>query len=126
MIAALALMRGLPAARARRPAPSPSHLREGFAYAARERRFQGLIALVAAASFFGFPCVTLLPAFARDVLHTDARGYGVLMAVTGVGAVVSVLALASRQKPGSAARSWSAPGWSSAPRWCSSRRAARS
>jgi len=98
VIAALALMRGLPAARIADGGSVASHLREGFAYAARERRFQGLIALVAAASFFGFPCVTLLPSFARDVLHTDARGYGALMAVTGVGAVVSVLVLASRQK----------------------------
>ena len=99
VIAALALMRGLPPARAADGGSVASHLREGFAYAARERRFQGLIALVAAASFFGFPCVTLLPSFARDVLHTDARGYGALMAVTGVGAIVSVLVLASRQKP---------------------------
>lgn len=100
VLIALALMRGLPQAP---PASSGSvleHLREGFAYATRERSFQGLIALVAAGSFFGFPCVTLLPAFARDVLHTDARGYGILMAMTGVGAVVSALAIAGRQKSG--------------------------
>jgi len=100
VIAALALMRGLPATARPSGGSVATHLREGFAYAARERRFQGLIALVAAASFFGFPCVTLLPSFARDVLHTDARGYGMLMAVTGVGAIVSVLVLASRQKSG--------------------------
>ena len=98
VIAALALMRGLPPKRLSDGGSMLSHLREGFVYAARERRFQGLIGLVAAASFFGFPCVTLLPSFARDVLHTDARGYGALMAVTGVGAIASVLALASRQK----------------------------
>jgi predicted MFS family arabinose efflux permease len=93
-------MRGLPPVQRGAKASVAAHLREGFAYAARERRFQGLIALVAAGSFFGFPCVTLLPAFAREVLHTDARGYGLLMAMTGVGAVVSVLGLASRQKTG--------------------------
>jgi len=100
VIAALALMRGLPAAPRAAGGSVAAHLREGFAYAARERRFQGLIALVAAGSFFGFPCVTLLPSFARDVLHTDARGYGALMAVTGVGAIVSVLVLAARQRSG--------------------------
>jgi MFS family permease len=100
VIGALALMRGLPPVQRGAKASVAAHLREGFAYAARERRFQGLIALVAAGSFFGFPCVTLLPAFAREVLHTDARGYGLLMAMTGVGAVVSVLGLASRQKTG--------------------------
>lgn len=100
VLVALALMRGLPATRPGTGSSVLEHLREGFAYAARERRFQGLIALVAAGSFFGFPCVTLLPAFARDVLHTDARGYGILMAMTGIGAVVSALAIAGREKSG--------------------------
>ena len=100
VVAALGMMRGLPAAAPARPGSVASHLREGLAYLARERRFQGFIGLVAAASFFGFPCITLLPAFARDVLHADARGYGLLMAMTGVGAVVSALALAGRQRSG--------------------------
>lgn len=100
VIAALALMRGLPVVSRAAGGSLATRLREGFAYAARERRFQGLIALVAAGSLFGFPSVTLLPAFAREVLHTDARGYGLLMAMTGVGAVLSVLLLASRQKSG--------------------------
>jgi MFS family permease len=100
VLAALALMRGLPPVAPSSGGSVLEHLREGFAYAAGERRFQGLIALVAAGSFFGFPCVTLLPAFARDVLHTDARGYGMLMATTGVGAIVSALAIASRHKSG--------------------------
>ena len=100
VVAALSLMRGLPAAPQARPGSVAAHLREGLAYLQRERRFQGLIGLVAAGSFFGFPCITLLPAFARDVLHADARGYGLLMAMTGVGAVVSALALAARQRSG--------------------------
>jgi len=100
VITALAMMRGLPPVARSTGASVAAHLREGFAYAARERRFQGLIALVAAGSFFGFPCVTLLPSFARDILQTDARGYGLLMATTGVGAIVAVLGLASRQKTG--------------------------
>lgn len=100
VIVALAMMRGLPAAPPAAAGSLAKHLREGFAYAARERGFQGLLGLVAAASFFGFPCLTLMPSFARDVLHTDARGYGVLMAVTGVGAIVSVLALAGRRQAG--------------------------
>ena len=100
VIAALAMMRDLEPSPRAAAGSVAKHLREGFAYAARERGFQGLIALVAAASFFGFPCLTLMPSFARDVLHTDARGYGLLMAVTGVGAVVSVLVLAGRQKSG--------------------------
>lgn len=101
VVAALALMRGLRVAPPASPGSLAAHLREGLGYLARERRFQGLIALVAAGSFFGFPCITLLPSFARDVLRADARGYGLLMAMTGVGAVVSALALAARPRSGS-------------------------
>jgi predicted MFS family arabinose efflux permease len=100
VVAALGMMRGLPAPPQARPGSVASHLREGLGYLARERRFQGFIGLVATGSFFGFPCITLLPAFARDVLHADARGYGLLMAMTGVGAVASALALAARQRSG--------------------------
>jgi len=32
---------------------------------------------------FGFPFIVLMPVVARDVLHTDARGYGLLMAAVG-------------------------------------------
>ncbi len=100
VLAALALMRDLPPPPRAAGGSVAARLREGFAFAARERRFQGLIASVAAGSFFGYPCITLLPAFAREVLHTDARGYGLLMAVTGLGAVAAVLGLAARQKSG--------------------------
>jgi MFS family permease len=100
VVAALALMRGLREAPRASPGSVAAHLREGLSYLVRERRFQGLIALVAAGSFFGYPCITLLPSFARDVLGADARGYGLLMAMTGVGAIVSALALAARQRSG--------------------------
>ncbi|HEY6000414.1 MAG TPA: MFS transporter [bacterium] len=100
VVAALGMMRDLPGARQARPGSVATDLREGLAYVLRERRFQGFIGLVAMGSFFGFPCITLLPAFARDVLHAGAHGYGLLMAMTGVGAVVSALALAGRQRSG--------------------------
>jgi MFS family permease len=95
VVVALALMRGLPAGGGARRQSVAANLREGFAYLARERRFQGFIGLVAAGSLLGFPCIILLPAFARDVLHTHAGGFGALMACTGAGALVSALALAS-------------------------------
>src|SRR5882672_1742458 len=40
--------------------------------------------------------VALMAVFARDVLHTDARGYGLLMAAVGIGAMLGALALAVR------------------------------
>jgi MFS family permease len=50
--------------------------------------------LVAAFSVFGFPFLVLMPVVARDVLHTDARGYGALMAAVGIGAMLGALGLA--------------------------------
>jgi predicted MFS family arabinose efflux permease len=71
---------------------------EGFHAGVRfiwaERRVRVLMILVAVMSVLGFPVLVLMPVIARDVLHTDARGYGLLMAAVGVGAMLGALALA--------------------------------
>jgi MFS family permease len=51
-----------------------------------------LIALVYAV--FGLSYATVLPAFADQVLHSGATGYGLLNAATGVGAVLGALIIA--------------------------------
>jgi len=51
-----------------------------------------LIALVFAV--FGLSYATVLPAFADQVLHTGATGYGLLNAATGVGAVIGAFIIA--------------------------------
>ena len=43
---------------------------------------------MAATSILGVPLVTLLPAFAREILHLDPSGLGSLMASFGAGAVM--------------------------------------
>jgi MFS family permease len=68
--------------------------REVIAYLAGDRRAATLVALTAMVSLFGFPFLTLMPVFARDVLHSDARGYGLLMASVGLGAVLGAVAIA--------------------------------
>jgi MFS family permease len=71
---------------------------EGFQAGVRfiwaEPRVRTLMILVAVMSVLGFPVLVLMPVIARDVLHTDARGYGLLMAAVGVGAMLGALALA--------------------------------
>ncbi|MGH7754069.1 MAG: MFS transporter, partial [Gemmatimonadales bacterium] len=71
-----------------------ANLRGGIRYVRGDRRVSTLIVLTAAISVLGFPYLVLLPVFARDVLHTDARGYGALMSAVGAGAVFAALALA--------------------------------
>jgi len=46
-------------------------------------------------SLCGFPYIVLLPALARDTLHLDASGLGLLMAAMGSGAVVGGLGLSA-------------------------------
>ena len=68
--------------------------REVLAYLRGDRRAATLVTLTAAISLFGFPFLALMPVFARDVLHVDATGYGLLMAAVGGGAVLGALGVA--------------------------------
>lgn len=76
-------------------------LREGLGYAAREPVVRMLLLAVGSMMLFGFAYFHLLPVFARDVLHTDARGLGALSASQGAGALLAALLLAqfSTQMP---------------------------
>jgi MFS family permease len=68
--------------------------RQAVAFIRSEPRVSTIVILVAVFSVFGFPFLVLMPVVARDVLHTTARGYGLLMAAVGVGAMLGALALA--------------------------------
>lgn len=69
--------------------------REGIAYIRSRREVLGLIGVMAVFSIFGVQYITLMPVIARDVLHTDASGYGLLVTFVGVGAVCGALLLAA-------------------------------
>lgn len=68
--------------------------REVLTYLRGDRRTATLVLLTAIISLFGFPFLALMPVFARNVLHADARGYGLLMAAVGGGAVLGALGVA--------------------------------
>jgi len=70
--------------------------RVGVRFIRSDARVLALVVLVAVFSVSGFPFLVLMPVVARDVLHTDARGYGALMAAVGIGAMAGALALALR------------------------------
>jgi len=68
---------------------------EGITYMRSRRDITGIMGLIAVYSIFGLQYLTMMPVFARDVLHTDAGGYGLLVSLVGVGALGGALALAA-------------------------------
>src|SRR6185437_13111428 len=70
--------------------------REVWAFVTSDRRMRALFILTATFSVFGFPYITMMPVFARDVLHRGAGGYGALTSSVGIGAVLGALGVALR------------------------------
>jgi MFS family permease len=60
----------------------------GFIYVRKHPQIRTVLLLIGAASFFGGPYLSLMPVFARDVLHQGSEGLGFLMAAIGVGALL--------------------------------------
>jgi predicted MFS family arabinose efflux permease len=71
-------------------------VREGFAYARKSAPIRTIILLLAVVSLVGMPYTVLMPVFAREILHGDARTLGFLMSASGIGALTGALYLASR------------------------------
>ena len=71
-------------------------LREGLAYVWSNRAIFQQMALAAVTNGFGYQYLVLVPIFARNVLHGDARTYGFLVAIQGLGSVLGAVTLASR------------------------------
>lgn len=75
-------------------------MKEGFRYLRGDIPVFSLMILVSVFSLFGLPFATLMPVFARDVLHLDSGGYGLLMSSVGMGALSGALYLAFRVSGG--------------------------
>lgn len=76
---------------------------EGLRFTWTHRWPRALVILIASFSLFGFPFMTMLPVYARDVLHLNASGYAAQLTAIGVGAAVAALSLAGlgqRSRPG--------------------------
>ena len=98
----LAVLVALLAIRTPRVPPPPSaslrsELAEGVSYAWGNPQVRTMLGGIAVTSMFGLSYATLLPVFARDVLHGGVRGFGVLMSSGGLGAVVGAIAAAARR-----------------------------
>lgn len=77
------------------PGGNLGDLREGFIYTISEPTIRTLIAVNFLVILASMPYMAMLPGFVHDVLHRGAAEQGFLMSVTGVGAVVGSLFVAS-------------------------------
>lgn len=83
----------------REPAPAAravETLREGLVYVWRTRSIRRLLLLLACTTSLGFQYSTLLPVYARDLLHGGPRTYGLLLSAFGAGSLVSALWMTQR------------------------------
>ncbi len=60
------------------------------------RATRGVLITVAIVGFAGLPYAVLVPGFTKDILGGDSKSYGLLLAASGVGALIGGIYLASR------------------------------
>ena len=85
-------------------APPPPHsgasawndIKEGFAWVFTTKPIFALLLLVGLVSLVGMPYAVLMPIFADQILHSGARGLGILMGFSGAGALIGALTLAAK------------------------------
>lgn len=71
----------------------PSSLKritDGFRYVRQQPTLWGVMWVTLIMNFLAFPYLNILSVFARDVLHQDAFGLGILGSANGVGALVGL------------------------------------
>ena len=104
VLLALLLVRA-PSPRAASRGPIVVELAAGMRFAWSDPKIRHTLLLVAVTALFGLSYSTLLPVFARDVLHAGPTGYGVLLGGAGIGAIIGALLAASgRAGAGAGAR----------------------
>lgn len=87
VLTSLILMRFTP--REPRIAQHPlREIREGYRYSWNSPQIRVSLMLVAVSTMFGASYLTMMPAFARDILHSGAETQGYLMSAIGAGALV--------------------------------------
>jgi MFS family permease len=72
-------------------------LREGWSYATHFAPIRNILLLLGLISLVGMPYTVLMPVFADDVLHGGPNTLGLLMAASGVGALIGAMFLAARK-----------------------------
>ena len=73
-----------------------AHIIEGFRFVRHTAPIRALLLLLGLVSLVAMPYTVLMPIFADRILHSGARGLGILMCATGIGALLGALTLATR------------------------------
>ncbi len=81
---------------AQRETSAWSDIKEGFSWVLNTKPIFALLLLVGLVSLVGMPYAVLMPIFADQILHSGARGLGILMGFSGAGALIGALALAAK------------------------------
>jgi len=98
VIAGLLAMR-LDAAHTRQ-APAGDHsVLEGFRFILGAHPVRDLLGLLGLMSLMGMPYSVLMPIFADQILHGGAKALGLLMGISGVGALAGAFSLALKRSP---------------------------
>ena len=71
--------------------------KEGFTYALGFPPIRSILLFLGLISLVGTANTTLMPVFAKRILHGGAQTYGFLMAAIGAGAIIGAIFLASRR-----------------------------
>jgi MFS family permease len=85
-----------------------SELAVGLRFVGANKLVMSLTGAVGMVGIFGMGMMTLLPAWARDVLHGDVTTNGWLVSARGIGALISALMLASLGKLKVRGKLWTA------------------
>src|SRR5690606_28731224 len=72
-----------------------ANISDGFNYIKGSSTLSGLMLMATVPTVLAMPYIQMMPVFARDVLDVGASGLGILMAVSGAGALIGSLLYAA-------------------------------
>ncbi|MCD0488259.1 MFS transporter [Pedobacter sp. MC2016-14] len=70
-------------------------LHEGFKYVSGDKELSSVIMMIGMSSLFVIPFNTLMPIFAKDLFHGDAKTFSWFESAAGLGSIVSAIYLAN-------------------------------
>lgn len=79
--------------------PQQKMLKETFYYLKKKPILLQILIIAIGPMIFGFPYTTMLPLLSEELMDTGAQGFGLLLSVSSVGAIVSTIALSWYQPP---------------------------